>query len=435
MDRFFRRVFPSLPIVTRSHFGITGDRLQPQAAALAVTPPYLLAAMYETALPFYHTDPIAGTFYDSANSSTRDALKSLVVKSIFRQPQANKLALLQTVLLHMHASPESTDLEESSFRGSLLGVAVNLCNVLGLNRDCVSWPIPFWEKRLRRRLGWAVYSEAVWRSLLCGHPCPIAPDQWELTPLHIDDFLIDTFTCPSETGTPEAISFEQACCFTHIGADYKYFVTLSVIGYDVYKSFYTLLSTKQCAANFDLSYQIAVALLVRLEQWAMHLPSYLRLDKKCEYEFLPGVFHSWTGGCLRLAFFTMKVMIYRAVFRSMKGSKIGGAPASTTFAETIGPAGRIPTSQDRMTETRDAVKFLFPRILKFGQTLNLHEANTLWFSCKSWTDNFSTLGTPRRETYSYTRVRNGFRDVIKLCYFAACGVTQCGGSQGGRNND
>jgi hypothetical protein len=72
-----------------------------------------------------------------------------------------------------------------SFWASILG----LSNSLGLHLECKLWGIPAWEKRLRRRLWWAIYIEDTWRSFLSGRPPFIHADEWDVSILDDTDFV------------------------------------------------------------------------------------------------------------------------------------------------------------------------------------------------------------------------------------------------------
>jgi hypothetical protein len=71
---------------------------------------------------------------------------------------------------------------------------VGLATSLGLQFECRPMGMPLWERRVRRRLWWAVYSEDKWRSLLMGRPPYIRRDEWDVTDLDEADFE----TAPAE---------------------------------------------------------------------------------------------------------------------------------------------------------------------------------------------------------------------------------------------
>lgn len=80
---------------------------------------------------------------------------------------------------------------------------VGLASSLGLHIECRMWGIPAWEKRLRRRLWWAVYAEDKWRSLLMGRPPYIRREEWDVSALDAGDFVFQVHSAPSSTGVGE----------------------------------------------------------------------------------------------------------------------------------------------------------------------------------------------------------------------------------------
>lgn len=68
--------------------------------------------------------------------------------------------------------------------GSVVGLAYNL----GLHLECKMMGIPTKEKRLRRRLWWAVFVEDKFMSLLMGRPPYIRKDEWDVGKLDQPDF-------------------------------------------------------------------------------------------------------------------------------------------------------------------------------------------------------------------------------------------------------
>ena len=150
----------------------------------------LLAAIYASAFPFSVHEPslYLTIAYDDAPI---DTLWSFVYKLILESFHRPKLAVVQAALLFMQqTSKASTQAFHDSpatwsFWASILGFS----NSLGLHLECRLWGIPAWEKRLRRRLWWAIYVEDTWRSFLSGRPPFIHSDEWDVSILDESDFL------------------------------------------------------------------------------------------------------------------------------------------------------------------------------------------------------------------------------------------------------
>jgi hypothetical protein len=304
-------------------------------------------------------------------------LRKIALEGVLDESQVPKLSVLQATLLYLQITEPGapTKAPETHFRWSLLGFAVSLSNTLGLHLDCLSWPIPAWEKRLRRRLWWITFCDATWRSLLTGYTNPIVADQWEVSPLSEQDFVIDDLSCPTEATrlkeTPER------CEFCHRGYDFLFTAALSIIAYDVYASFYTLRATRKCASDFKLSFETAKSLLQRIENWDREVPSYLRRDAARQPIAVKTTFHSYSSAYLRLACLTLEVLVHRAVFRSMKTAS--GGPSVDLLPNSVQP----PTwQQDYLREARHKAKTTLMRLISFAQGLSCKDANSFWHSCE-----------------------------------------------------
>ena len=117
----------------------------------------------------------------------------MVLELILEQIHTPHLAIIQAGLLYLHKPSEGKQsaVADSSFVWSFVGLLVGLATSLGLQLECKPMGLPAWERRLRRRLWWAVYAEDKWRSLLMGRPPYIRQDEWDVTDLDEDDFRID----------------------------------------------------------------------------------------------------------------------------------------------------------------------------------------------------------------------------------------------------
>lgn len=114
-----------------------------------------------------------------------------------------------------------------------MAFTVGLATSLGLHIDCEDWCIPAWERRLRRRLWWIVYSEEKWRSLLVGQPSLISREQWDVSDLKDEDFiLVEEF--PESVGSPATVAISK----DGVNAlHFRWLANLALIADDVYQSF------------------------------------------------------------------------------------------------------------------------------------------------------------------------------------------------------
>jgi hypothetical protein len=186
---FLRFVFPAIPILSRSQLGLSSSG---STAALREIPVHLLAAIYASAIPFAVHDSVlcVSAAYGELLS---DKLWHMVYELILQETYTPKLAVLQASLLYLQQIPTGSlkALPDGPFIWSFLGSTVALAVSLGLHVEPRPWGIPPWEKRLRRRLWWAVYVEDKWRSLLTGRPSFIHPEEFDIFELTSSDFIQD----------------------------------------------------------------------------------------------------------------------------------------------------------------------------------------------------------------------------------------------------
>lgn len=191
---------------------------------LSKTPVHLLAAIYATALAYSAEDAELAILYPDHKSSL-DALWRLVSSLIIGQSHRPKLSTVQAGILYLHKDTYVANglvSTEDSSTWSFLGLIVGLATSLGLHIECCMWAIPAWEKRLRRRLWWALFSEDKWRSLLMGRPPYLQQGEWDVAEVTSEDFC-----GPLEAG------FSHASC----SFEYPRFIQLTMIAETIQKDF------------------------------------------------------------------------------------------------------------------------------------------------------------------------------------------------------
>lgn len=146
------------------------------------------------------------------------------------------LYVLQSSLLYIQKLPNgpSSAAADTPYIWSLMASIVAQANSIGLHLECQSWYIPPWEKRLRRRLWWAIFSEEKWRSMVRGVPSIINQDQWDVSELTDEDFAV--ITRLESTNTNDAITTSTASSDTK-GMRFRYLVSLSLILSAIYDAF------------------------------------------------------------------------------------------------------------------------------------------------------------------------------------------------------
>ncbi|KAH8900553.1 hypothetical protein GQ53DRAFT_592026, partial [Thozetella sp. PMI_491] len=398
---FLRYVFPSLPVLSRSGLKVRPGTLIPTVEALETLSPYLLAAVYAAAEPFRRYDPVlcvalAETVYPAA------ALWRFAYQGILREMQTSNLQVLQAILIYTQRAIDDSTAATVDNPGDwpLLGSAISLATRLGLHLDCLIWPIPPWERRLRRRLWWIVYSEAVWRSLLLGLPRSIPTEDWAVSTLDETDFEIDNIDFPQEETTRHAPGMPGPCPFCHLGHDFKYLASLSVIAHDVHGAFYTISANQKVASDFTASFAVGQRLLKKLQEWNRRLPPTLSTENQCDVERRP-YFHSGSAAHLKLAFVTLEVLVHRAIHRPL-GASSSFKPANLRTQHEYDDAASGNNVVDILGETypdlphfiQDSID-LAKRALAFTQRLGVYDRNSFAYSwasaCFAAISNFNLL--------------------------------------------
>ncbi|RAO65189.1 uncharacterized protein BHQ10_001201 [Talaromyces amestolkiae] len=263
---FMKFVFPVMPVISRSQMGFMSKITE---QSLQNIPAHLLAALYASALPFKIHDPqlvLCGVY----DNQICDKLWRRVYQLIMQEIHTPHLSVLQACLLYLQRLPVGSQsaLADSPFLWSFLGTTVGLASSLGLHLEPRPWGIPAWEKRLRRRLWWAVYVEDKWRSLLIGRPPFVDREEWDVQSLDENDFVVD--------GQDESLEN---------GATFRSFTKLAIIADDIHQTFYTLRASQRMCEDFRISINAARPIREELQAWYASLPESLRIKQKHENNY------------------------------------------------------------------------------------------------------------------------------------------------------
>ncbi|KAL4876836.1 hypothetical protein BJY04DRAFT_231288 [Aspergillus karnatakaensis] len=277
LSLFITYVFPSLPIVP--HF-IVSENLQ-------TIPVHLLAALYASALPFVKCDDWLSVVY-AYQPSPAAQLWRLTLDLIMGELHTPHLSVLQAGILYLHKpfdNSQHASTADTPFVWSIVGMMVGLANSLGLGFECRPMGMPLWERRIRRRIWWAIYSEDKWRALLLGRPPYIRSDEWDVTDLDEADFE----TAPAEK-------------FMRI-------VQLARIADEIQSSLYSLRSAQRLSSNFPDSLQTSRNLLRKLQEWLSLIPHPSSQEGSTANPNLS------TG--LHFSYLLLEIFIFRALLRPM----------------------------------------------------------------------------------------------------------------------
>ncbi len=209
MCRFRKYVYPTLPVIPNAYMDIpaTDSAASPivSITALDAIPTAVLAAMYGLAMPFALNDELLAVV-NAFETPPLLQLWTLVHALIQADIHRPSLSTVQAALLFLHKDSNShtasnnnssgggggNDLSSSAFLWSFIGSTVGMAHSLGLQFECQMFGIPSADKRLRRRLWWALYIEEKWQSLLMGRPPYIRADEWDVGELCDGDFDVKT---------------------------------------------------------------------------------------------------------------------------------------------------------------------------------------------------------------------------------------------------
>jgi hypothetical protein len=296
-SRFCEHVYPMLPVVSRSRLGVSAASRMPQRSALERCPLHLLAAMYASALRFVSHDEHLSVWHAQTSPSV-DAIWRLVYEELQEDVHQSQLSVVQATLLYLHKDPSDdgrNTLSDTPFVWSWVGKLVGLTTSLGINTECSMWAIPSWEKRLRKRIWWAVYAEDKWRSLLMGRPPYIHQQEWDIEDLDASDF----------GPTPAGNSNDENNTF-------RSFIGLTKIAESVQETFYSLRAAQKLSVDMAASIQAARPILQQLEVWRSSLVE--AAPRTSENSAIENTTPPYS---IRFAYHVLVIYIYRALFRPM----------------------------------------------------------------------------------------------------------------------
>ncbi|CAH0003618.1 unnamed protein product [Clonostachys byssicola] len=178
---YFKHIHPVYPIVSKVRF------LRRYADNRLELPASLRGAVYALACVFWNqdpqlTDPCPFQQYELV-AEAHSALR--------RELEAPNLFKLQACLLLLHITPPDIDSVETPTTWFMASQATACAQMIGLHQDPGPWNIAPWEKKLRKRLWWAVFATDCWSAVCHGNPPHIGPSTFDTTPLTVDDLRFD----------------------------------------------------------------------------------------------------------------------------------------------------------------------------------------------------------------------------------------------------
>ncbi|KAK1977173.1 fungal-specific transcription factor domain-containing protein [Colletotrichum cereale] len=282
---FWRYIQPYFPVLSREQT-IQGIDSKPSL------PTCLLAAIYGHALPFCVFDDRLCVDVDTLPSADRlFKLAWMAVLPLFHTPS---LAVVQTMLLMIQRRPTNKHVADTPFKWVMLADTVALAQCLGLNLDPTNWTIPPWEKRLRRRLAWAVSVQDQWLSLNFGRSSHIQECDWDVSSLRADDF----------ESMPEVD--DETPAFNH----FLHLASLTEIVSKIQRHMFSVKAARVLSKSLDATFEVARPLRMELAQWVQERPDVADQPSTCvPHHGLDG------NGSLKLAYITAKISIFKALLR------------------------------------------------------------------------------------------------------------------------
>lgn len=289
IEIYFRNVHPSFPIIQKQAFldrHRHGDR--------QFNPP-LLAAMYLLAVRWWHQEPTLAAH----PRPDVGRLEYIAITSLTMAMQRPKISAVQAGLLLLQRAKSST--------WTLSVQLVALGQDIGLHLDCSNWSIPLWERRLRKRLAWALYMQDKWSAVGHGRPSHISAADWNVPPPQPDDF--DETVPPLSPSSDE--EDEQALRGRSL---FNQMITLTSIMADVCDTFYS----QTAKADIERAGRYATQLVLnrakpvqlRLKDWFAKLPDECKMDSYAADQ-------NCATGYLHLAYFATEISIHRRIVQSL----------------------------------------------------------------------------------------------------------------------
>lgn len=179
---YFRHVHPVSPIVSKVRFL---RRYQDDKKSV---PASLRGAIYALASVFWRTDPsLRGT----ACPFQQHELVNHAHSALRREIENPNLFVVQACLLLMHVTPPPIDCMEAPTTWTFATQATACAQIIGLHQEPGRWHIEPLEKRLRRKLWWAIFVTDCWSSVCHGNPPHISMTSFDTLPLTMCDMRAD----------------------------------------------------------------------------------------------------------------------------------------------------------------------------------------------------------------------------------------------------
>ncbi|KAG0672645.1 Fungal specific transcription factor [Maudiozyma exigua] len=367
VEIFFKRVHPYFPILHERVF------LEKYLRSYRELTTPLLASIYSLALQWWDFHPKLIGF---AKPDVVELLNDIAFKTFFERIERPKLSMVQTGLLLLQCKSESKN------NWVLCSNVVALAEELGLGVSCQDWKLPKWEKDLRKRLAWAVWSTDKWISLIEGrHSHLILGRNWMVNVLKRSDFpstspmvkALDGLGLPGQqpgAGPPFSIGTGNLGLYDMSLTNEKYqdgtlmfqqMVSLSIIVGEIMDTFYTQ-GAIHVNTNIEQVLKLAKPLQLKLREWYHSLPKQLSMNNFTEKKFN-------SNATLTLIYFAAEITLHRKIISSLQAN----------------------TPPELMQVCRTAAKTRLVAAIEFVGDLKNEHISSFWYGCS--TGNLMLIGT------------------------------------------
>ena len=397
VDIFFKVIHPHYPILHEKVFMEKYSRSYKE-----LTTP-LLASIYCLALDWWDFHPQLIGF---PKPDVKRQLMDIALRSFFEVVERPKLSIVQAGLLILKCRSETSN------NWVIASEVVALAEELGLGIDCQDWRLPKWERGLRRRLAWAVWSMEKWTSASegrCSHL--ILGRNWLVKMLSEEDFPNDIGTygmnytkkngpagaygnnnsygeTPNtniSSNTPNNVlngaglnSNGRSIPFASIldstlSQDeikdrkqlFQNYVSLSIVLGEILDTFYTL-GAMSVTNNIEYVLKLAKPLQLKLKEWYQNLPSKLSVN-----HLESGKLNS--NAALTLAYFGTEICLHRKILTTLDTDN---SEMNTAELKKV---------------CREAANSRVLAAIDFVEELKPEHINGFWYACSS--NNLSLIGS------------------------------------------
>ncbi|KAL7811658.1 permease for cytosine/purines, uracil, thiamine, allantoin domain-containing protein [Trichoderma gracile] len=287
---YFKHVHPIYPVVTKVRF------LRQYKANRMKIPASLRGAIYGLACVFWDRDPAVTEPCPFQQHQCIDHAH----EALRREHENPNLFSLQAGLLLHHITPPEVDSVETPSMWTLTAQTTACAQTMGLHQDPTRWSIEPWEKRVRKKLWWAVYASDCWSAICHGNPTHISPNSFSTIPPDMDD-IRDDETVPEDLRY--LVEPEDAIFQASVGARFLHFINLTIVLREVLDC--TFQVRPDPSSLTDRATQLET-LREKFIDWHGLLPQCLGLDSDKG--------HDGISNCpLHLTYYSSQALLYRGL--------------------------------------------------------------------------------------------------------------------------